>query len=47
MVKLRISYDRPEEIKSLLHALQPFVKHMKAQNTPKGQYKKIYIDIRE
>lgn len=47
MVKIKISYERPEEVKELLKALQPYIKHMKGQNAPQGQYKRLYIDVRE
>lgn len=46
-VKIRISYERADEVKKLLEVLQPYVKHMKSKNAPEGQYKKLYIDVRE
>lgn len=47
MVKIKISYERPEEVRKVLLALQPYVKHMKSNNASEGQFKRIYIVVRE
>lgn len=47
MVKIKISYERQEEVRELLRTLQPYIKHMKGQNAPQGQYKRLYIDVKE
>lgn len=45
MVKIKISYERPEEVRKVLLALQPYVKHMKSNNASEGQFKRIYIVV--
>ena len=42
MVKIRISYETPEELAEVLKRLQP---DKKVRHQDKGKYKKAYVDI--
>lgn len=42
MVKIRISYETPEELAEVLKRLQP---DKKVRQQDKGKYKKAYVDI--
>lgn len=42
MVKIRISYETPEELAEVLKRLQP---DKKVRQQDKGQYKKAYVDM--
>ena len=46
MAKLKLSYQRPEELPPLLKALEPFIKSMRYAEK-NGLYRRIYIDIKE
>lgn len=42
MVKIRISYETPEELTEIIRRLQP---DKKVRQQEKGRYKKAYVDI--
>ena len=42
MVKIRISYETPEELAEILKRLQPIGR---VRQQDKGQYKKAYVDM--
>lgn len=42
MVKIRISYETPEELAEVLKRLQPY---KKVRQQDKDKYKKAYVDI--
>lgn len=42
MVKIRISYETPEELAEIVRRLQP---DKKVRQQEKGRYKKAYVDI--
>lgn len=44
-VKIKISYERQEELKKLLEKLGTDVKHIRSPRVQEGQFKKAYIDI--
>ena len=45
--KLRVSYERPEELRRILDKLGSDVKSWKAAKKQEGPYKKAYIEIVE
>lgn len=45
-VKLRVSYERPEELKRVLQLLHPDVKRWKAAGQT-GRFKRAYVELRE
>ena len=45
-VKIRISYEKPQELNTVLKLLRPIVKTYKAENGKDGQYKRAYVDIK-
>ena len=47
MMKLRVSYERPEELRRLLDRLGPEVKSWRHSQNREGQFKKAYIEIKE
>lgn len=47
MVKIKISYQTPEELEKVLKLLQPLVKSMKVKKGQQGIFKKAYIEIDE
>lgn len=47
MMKLKVSYERPEELQRLLDLLQPDIKTVRPAKNQKGQFKKAYIEIKE
>lgn len=46
-VKIRVSYERPEELRWILDRLGSDVKSWKAARRQEGPYKKAYIEIRD
>lgn len=46
-VKIKVSYERPEELQRLLNRLRPDVKHWKISGNREGQFKKAYIELKE
>lgn len=47
MVKIKISYERPEELKNILDRLGENVKRIKEPKRQEGQYKRAYIELEE
>ena len=45
-VKIRISYEKPQELDTVLKLLRPIVKAYKAEKGKDGQYKRAYVDIK-
>lgn len=45
--KVRISYEKPQELDKVLKLLQPVVKSCKADKGKDGQYKKAYVELRD
>lgn len=47
MMKIKVSYEHPEELRRLLDRLGPEVKSWRHSQNWKGQFKKAYIEIKE
>lgn len=47
MVKIKVSYEHPEELKRILDRLRPEVKSLKVARNQEGPFKKAYIEVRE
>lgn len=47
MVKIKVSYERLEELKRILDRLRPDVKSWKVAKNQEGQFKKAYIEVKE
>jgi len=47
MIKIKVSYERPEELKRILDRLRPEVKSLKVARNQEGQFKKAYIEVKE
>ena len=45
-VKIRISYEKPQELDAVLKLLHPIIKTSKAEKGKDGQYKRAYVDIK-
>lgn len=45
MIKLKVSYERPEELKGLIKLLEPRITSYKLAAVQKGQYKRAYITL--
>ena len=45
--KIRVSYERPEELRRILDKLGSDVKTWKAVKKQEGPYKRAYIELRE
>lgn len=46
-VKLKVSYERPEELQHILERLRPDVKSWRKSGNREGQYMKAYIFLNE
>lgn len=46
-VKIKVSYERPEELQRILDRLRPEVKTWKASGNREGRFKKAYIELKE
>ncbi len=44
-VKVRISYEKPQELHTVLKMLNPIVKSYKAEKGGSGRFKKAYLDV--
>ena len=44
-IRVRISYERPQELHTILKLLRPIVKSYKADKGEKGQYKRAYLEV--
>lgn len=47
MVKLKVSYERPEELQKVITLLGATLHNMKIVPEQKGKYKRAYIDLIE
>jgi hypothetical protein len=46
-VKIKVSYERPEELLHILDRLRPDIKIWRKSGNRNGQFKKAYIEIKE
>ncbi len=46
-VKIKVSYERPEELQQVLNSLSKGVKNVKIPRQQDSRYKKAYIDFEE
>lgn len=46
MIKIRVSYNKPDELKKVLEILKPIVSSYRISKTPNGANKRAYIDIK-
>lgn len=44
-VKVRISYEKPQELYTVLELLRPMMKSYKAEKGGNGPYKRAYVEI--
>lgn len=44
-VKVRISYEEPQELHTVTEMLKPVIKSCKAEKGEKGRYKRAYLDV--
>lgn len=44
-VKVRISYEKPQDLHTVLELLQPMMKSYKAEKGKPGPYKRAYVEI--
>lgn len=47
MIKIKVSYERPEELKRLLLKLRPEVKAWKTAKGQEGRFQRAYIELKE
>lgn len=45
MIKVKVSYERREELDYILKKLQPNMKRWKIAGKQKGKFKRAYIDL--
>ena len=45
MVKVRISYQKPQELDAVLKLLKPIIKTYKTEKGSEGRYKKSYVEL--
>ena len=45
MTKVRVSYEKPQELHTVLKLLNPIIKSCKAEKGANGQYKKAYLEV--
>lgn len=46
-VKIKVSYERTEELHRILRKLRPDVKSWKVSRSHEGRFKKAYIEMKE
>lgn len=46
MIKLKVSYERTEELKELIKLLEPRILSYKLAAVQKGKYKRAYISLK-
>lgn len=44
-LKVRISYEKPQELNTVIKLLQPIVKSYKTVKGETGQYKRAYLEV--
>lgn len=47
MVKLKISYQQPQELQKVLKRLRPDIKSCKVAKRQEGAYKRAYVVLKE
>ena len=47
MVKIKISYEHPEELQRLLEKLQPEVERLKVSRNREGKFLKAYVIMKK
>lgn len=47
MVKIKVSYERPEELQHILRKLQPDVRSWKVAGRQQGKFKRAYIEMKK
>lgn len=47
MIKIKVSYERREELQRILDKLGPDVKRLKVPKQQEGHFRKAYIDIKD
>lgn len=45
MTKVRVSYEEPQELHTVLKLLNPIIKSCKADKGENGRYKKAYLEV--
>lgn len=45
-VKVRVSYEKPQELHTVLKLLKPITKSCKADKGKNGQYKRAYLEVK-
>lgn len=43
MIKIKVSYERPEELQRLLEKLQPEIERLKVSGNREGKFLKAYV----
>lgn len=46
-VKIKVSYEHPEELQRVLRRLRPDVKRWKVAKSQEGRFQKAYIEMKE
>ena len=46
-VKIKVSYEEEEELREIIHLLEPKIKSWRKAKKQKGEFKRVYIDIIE
>lgn len=44
-VKIKVSYEQPEELQRVLKCLRPVIKSYKVAKEQKGKYRRVYIEL--
>lgn len=44
-VKVRISYEKPQELHAVMELLKPVMKSCKAEKGGNGRYKRAYLEV--
>lgn len=45
MTKVRVSYEEPQELHTVLKLLNPIIKSCKADKGENGRYKRAYLEV--
>lgn len=46
-MKIKLSYEHPEELQHILNKLRPEVKTWRVSGNQEGQFRKAYIELKE
>ena len=46
-VKIKVSYERPEELQRIMEKLGKDIKRVKAPRQQEGKFRKAYIELKE